>query len=82
MLLLLLLSIMVKSELRLVQTIAWSRHKLGSFGAVKLATLILALQFLLMQRLFQHCVCLLWYNKVRKSSAFAEFSSPDEPSYW
>ena len=55
--------------------------KLGSFGALKLAMLILVLQFLLMQCLLQCCICLFQYAIASKSAAFAEFSTPNEPKF-
>ena len=56
-------------------------YTLGLFGMLKLATLILALQFLLKQRLFQCCVCFLQYTRIHKSTAFAEISTPNKLSY-
>ena len=55
----------------------------GLFGVLKLATLILALQFLLKQCLFQDCNAsadFSTYTKVIKSTALSEFRAPNKLS--
>ena len=56
------------------------KFKLGLFWMLKLAMLILVLQFLFKQRLLLHCICSLLYANASKSSAYANFSIPDEQS--
>ena len=57
------------------------RLKLGLLGTLKLATLTLVLQVLHMQQLLQRCRCQLYFAKVSKSIAYANFSDPNKHCY-